>query len=58
MRENRCVFYKSPPLEIGQKIPNVKLYRLNGIDTTTLYDVLSDNGTTNHTSIIAAFSMS
>lgn len=56
MRENKCVYYKSLPLEIGQKIPDCKLYHMDGKTETTLYNII-DNKQSNHT-LIAAFSLS
>lgn len=54
MRENKCVYYKNKPLQIGEKIPDCELYNLDG-KTTTLYDAI--NKESDHT-LIAAFSLS
>lgn len=56
MRENKCVFYTADKLNIGDKIPDCKLYNLDGMTTTSLYDVIAQENA-NHT-VIAAFSMS
>jgi len=56
MRENKCVFYTSPPMEIGQKIPNVKLFRVDGISDLTLYDAIGYPRPPN--TLFAAFSLS
>lgn len=37
MRENKCIYYKNPLINIGEKIPNCELINLDG-STTTLYD--------------------
>ena len=42
MRENKCVFYKSPPITIGDKAPDVPLQTIAGIHTS-LYKVLAEN---------------
>lgn len=56
MRENKCVYYKTPPLQIGDKIPNCTLYNLDGKVTTTLYDVINKRNA--DYTVIAAFSLS
>jgi hypothetical protein len=56
MRENKCVFYKHPSMKLGQRIPNVDLYRLDGETKTTLYDAIG-HPRPEHT-IFAAFSLS
>ncbi len=56
MRENKCVYYKNKPLEIGDKIPDCPLYNLDGKTVTTLYDVINKNAA-NYT-MLAAFSLS
>lgn len=62
MRENKCVFYKHPPIEIGQKIPNCELYELDGKTKTTLHQALTLRfdgvNTPQNYSIFAAFSLS
>lgn len=52
MRENKCVYYKMPVLQIGDKIPDCVLYNLNGTETT-LYDIPKASHT-----LIGAFSLS
>ncbi len=56
MRENKCVFYKYPPMKIGQKIPNTELTKLDGKTKTSLHDEIS-NGKGDYT-VFAAFSLS
>jgi len=56
MRENKCVYYKSPPLQLGDKIPNCDLYEIDGKTKTTLYDVI--NKTKSDYTLIEAFSLS
>lgn len=43
MRENKCVYYKSPMLKIGDTLPNCRLYELNGKSETNIYDQLGNN---------------
>lgn len=53
MRENKCVYYKSPVLKLGEKIPNCALYNLDS-SLTSLYDIIDckmDN------TVICAFSL-
>ena len=40
MRENKCVFYETPDLHLGDSIPDCPLYTLDGIPTT-LFNVLA-----------------
>lgn len=56
MRENKCVFYKYPPMKIGQRIPNVGLYQIDGKTKTTLYDAIG-HPRPDYT-VFAAFSLS
>lgn len=55
MRENKCVYYKEPPLQIGDIIPNCSLYNIDGITETTLYDIIDKSA---KYTMIAAFSLS
>jgi len=56
MRENKCVYYTAPILEIGEMIPNCDLYHVDGITKTTLYDAVKKSDT--DYTVIAAFSLS
>lgn len=56
MRENKCVFYKHPRMKTGQRIPNVDLYRLDGINKTSLYDAIGHPRP--QYTLFAAFSLS
>lgn len=56
MRENKCVFYKNPIIEIGQKIPNCELTELDGQKKTTLYDAIKKEA--GEYTVFAAFSLS
>ena len=56
MREKKCVYYIQPPLEIGQMIPDCKLYELDGKTETTLYNIINKKQAS-HT-LVAAFSLS
>lgn len=59
MKNNKVKFYQSLPIEIGQTAPNCRLYNLDGITQTTLYDVISQKQqTTPSYTVIAAFSLS
>lgn len=55
-RANRCVFYKAPKIEIGEAVPDVPLYLLNGKDTVRLHAAARE-GDPLYT-LICAFSMS
>lgn len=57
MKNNRCIYYRSPIINIGDKIPNVSLFTSDGTIETTVYDAIHENGGSNIT-VIAAFSMS
>jgi len=42
MRENRCVYYTSPVIKVGDKIPDVNLYKLDGKTVMGLHkDILN-----------------
>lgn len=56
MRNNRCVFYTSPSINVGDIIPNVELYEADGKTKTTIYDIVKKYNA--NETIIAAFSMS
>lgn len=43
MRENRCVYYTEPKINIGDNIPNCDLYELDGESKMTLYDLIKSN---------------
>ena len=55
MRENKCVYYICKPLELGDKIPDCKLLKINGKDITYLHNEIDKNS--NYT-LICAFSLS
>jgi hypothetical protein len=57
MRENKCVFYRLPPLQIGDIIPDCDLYELNGVTKTTLHQSIAKTNGCDST-VFAAFSMS
>jgi len=56
MRENRCLYYTEPELIIGDKLPDVELFNLDGTTKNNLYDILDKKDYNN--CIIAAFSLS
>lgn len=41
MRQNRCLYYKEPIIEIGDTLPNCELYNLDGKTKSTIYDIFS-----------------
>jgi len=43
MRENKCVYYTKPIINYGDIIPNCKLYNLDGKNTTSLHETLSND---------------
>ncbi len=40
MRENKCIYYKQPVLNIGDHLPNCRIYELDGHTETSLYNKL------------------
>ncbi len=56
MRENKCVYYQSPIINVGDIIPNCEIYELDGKTETSLYDVINKNKA-NYT-LIESFSLS
>jgi hypothetical protein len=54
MRNNRCIYYTSPILHIGDVIPDCPLLELDGTTNTSLYDIISGSRST----LICAFSNS
>ncbi len=56
MRENKCVFYKLPRIEIGSVIPLCDLYDHKTESKYELHNILKDNKPS--CSIIAAYSLS
>jgi len=56
MRENKCLYYKSKPIELGIQIPNLNVY---GLDGTTQYNLHQLIRLKNYSkTILAAFSLS
>lgn len=56
MRENRCLYYNTKPIKIGDIIPNVNIYKLDGKTTTDIYSILKEKNYDK--TIIGAFSLS
>jgi len=56
MRENRLLYYTTPKINIGERIPNCKLYDIGTGNNRNLYDIL--NETNNKQVILASYSMS
>ena len=55
MRENKCVYYNQPIINIGDKLPNCEIYEIDGKTKTTLYDKI---GTGFNYMLIGGFSHS
>ncbi len=55
MRENKCVYYKSKPLLVGDTVPDCKVYNLEGA-ATSLYDEFQREPF--RYTVVAGFSMS
>lgn len=56
MRENKCLYYKTKPIELGIQIPNVNVYGLNGITKYDLHQLIRSKNYSK--TILAAFSLS
>lgn len=56
MRENRCVYYTKPILNVGDTIPDCDLYDLDGLSKTTIKNTLQ-NGTFDY-AFVAGYSSS
>jgi hypothetical protein len=55
MRENKCIYYTEPELKKEDFIPNIDLYKLDGITKTSLHNEINKD---NKYTIIGAFSNS
>lgn len=56
MRENRCLYYKSKPLEIGTQISNLNVFGLDGKTQYDLHNLVKEKNYSK--TILAAFSLS
>lgn len=56
MRENRCLYYTTEPLEKGNIIPNVNIYDLNSKKQINLHELIKSKQYDK--TIVAAFSLS
>lgn len=56
MKNNKLMFYEKPIIKIGDSIPNVPLYHLDGERQTTLYDAIREENA--RYTVFAAFSKS
>ena len=43
MRENKCIYYNRPILNIGDKIPDCKLFDLDGKTEKNLFDIIDND---------------
>ena len=43
MRENKCVYYTAPDINLNDTLPDCDVYQLDGTTKTTLYDQLGKN---------------
>jgi hypothetical protein len=57
MRNNRCVYYTSPVIHVGNELPNSNLLCIDGQTPTTLHDII-DQYMPFSFFIVAAFSLS
>jgi hypothetical protein len=55
MRENKCVYYNLPIINIGDVIPDCKLYNYTPIKESSLYNILNNKS---DYAIFGAFSLS
>jgi len=59
LRANRCLYYTTPYLKLGDHIPDVPLYDMTNNKETSVYSVLSSNKNPHQThTILASFSSS
>lgn len=56
MKNNKLMFYQKPIINIGDRIPDVALYHLDGETQTTLYDAIRKEDA--KYTVFAAFSKS
>lgn len=56
MRENRCLYYKSPPLKKNQIIPNLNIFGLDGLTHYDLHQLIKSKNYDK--TFLAAFSLS
>jgi len=56
MRENRCLYYTSPKINVGDIIPDITIFDLDGINKVNLHTIIKSGDYDK--SIIAGFSMS
>lgn len=57
MRNNRCVYYTSPVISIGQDLPNADLFCIDGQTPKTLHDIIDISKPFRYF-IVAGFSLS
>jgi hypothetical protein len=42
MRENKCVYYKTPEIKVDDSVPDVELFEVDGVSKSSLYTALSE----------------
>ena len=42
MRENKCIYYTSPIINVGDMLPNCNVLKLNGIDKISIHEAIGD----------------
>ena len=56
MRENKCLYYKTAPIELGVQMPNTNVYGLDGMTSYDLHQWIRSKNYSN--TFVAAFSLS
>ena len=56
MRENRCLYYNSEPIELNKVLPNVNIYDLEGKEQYDIHSLIKSKNYDK--TIVGAFSLS